>query len=180
MAENTNWYAVRTQNNREKSVLEKLKLELIRSGIENVLNRYLIPTEKVFSIRNGKKYAREKIVYPGYLFIETKAVGELSNILKGINGAAGFVRTRSGDINPLKEYEVKKMLNEQENNDAITPENSNFSIGESVKVIDGPFTTFKGKIHNIDKEKSKVKVEVLVFSRPTVLELDFLQIERDI
>jgi transcriptional antiterminator NusG len=179
MAENTNWYAIRTQNNREKSVLEKLKMELIRSGLESTLSRSLIPTEKVFTIRNGKKYAREKIVYPGYLFIETKAVGELSNILKGINGAAGFVRTRSGDISSLKEYEVKKILNEQENNDAITSETSSFTIGESVKVIDGPFTTFKGKIYNIDKEKNKVKVEVLVFSRPTVLELDFLQIERD-
>ena len=71
------------------------------------------------------------------------------------------------------------MLNEQENNDAITPETSNFSVGESVKVIDGPFTTFKGKINSVDKEKNKVKVEVLVFSRPTMLELDFLQIERD-
>lgn len=180
MIENkTNWYAIRTQNNREKSVLEKLKMELIRSGLESTLSRSLIPTEKVFSIRNGKKTSREKIVYPGYLFIETKAVGELSNILKGINGAAGFVRTRSGDISPLKEYEVKKMLNEQENNDAITPETSNFSVGESVKVIDGPFTTFKGKINSVDKEKNKVKVEVLVFSRPTMLELDFFQIERD-
>jgi transcriptional antiterminator NusG len=177
MAENTNWYAVRTQNNREKSVLEKLKMELIRSGLESNLSKYLIPTEKVFSIRNGKKYAREKIIYPGYLFIETKALGEISNILKGINGAAGFVRTKSGDITPLKEYEVKKMLNEQETSDSIVP-GINFSIGESVKVVDGPFATFKGKINSIDKEKNKIKVEVLVFSRPTILELDFLQIER--
>ena len=160
MVENTNWYAIRTQNNREKSVLEKLKMELIRSGLESTLSRSLIPTEKVFSIRNGKKYAREKIVYPGYLFIETKAVGELSNILKGINGAAGFVRTRSGDISPLKEYEVKKMLNEQENNDAIAPETSNFSVGENVKVIDGPFTTFKGKINSVDKEKNTEHFEM--------------------
>lgn len=178
MIEKTNWYAVRTQNNREKSVLEKLKLELIISDLEPVLSRSLIPTEKVFSIRNGKKYVREKIVYPGYLFIETKSVGEISNILKGIKGAAGFVRTRSGDINPLKEYEVKKMLNEQDDNDIIKIDD-NFSIGENIKVIDGPFTTFKGKINFVDKDKNKAKVEVLVFSRPTVLELDFSQIERE-
>jgi len=178
MMEKTNWYAVRTQNNREKSVLEKLKLELVISDLEPVLSRSLIPTEKVFSVRNGKKYIREKIIYPGYLFIETKSVGEISNILKGIKGAAGFVRTRSGDINPLKEYEVKKMLNEQDDNDIIKIDD-NFSIGENIKVIDGPFTTFKGKINFIDKDKNKAKVEVLVFSRPTVLELDFNQIERE-
>jgi transcriptional antiterminator NusG len=178
MMEKTNWYAVRTQNNHEKSVLEKLKLELVISDLEPVLSRSLIPTEKVFSVRNGKKYIREKIIYPGYLFIETKSVGEISNILKGIKGAAGFVRTRSGDINPLKEYEVKKMLNEQDDNDIIKIDD-NFSIGENIKVIDGPFTTFKGKINFIDKDKNKAKVEVLVFSRPTVLELDFNQIERE-
>jgi len=180
MAESKNWYAVRTLNNKEKSVIEKLKLELLRSDVESLLSRHIIPTEKVFTIRNGKRIAREKTVYPGYLFIETSAVGEISNFLKTINGASGFVRSRTGDINPLKEFEVKKLLNEQESNDNISIDTSNlFSIGESIKVIDGPFTSFKGKVSQVDKDRNKIKVEVLVFSRPTLLELDFLQIERD-
>jgi transcriptional antiterminator NusG len=179
MKEKTNWYAVRTQNNREKTVLEKIKLELIKSGIENALTRYIIPTEKVYSIRNGKKYIREKTIYPGYIFIETKAIGELNNILKGINGAAGFVRTRSGDISPLQEYEIEKMLTEQNQSTTKILDNSKFSIGEKVKIIDGPFTTFKGKICNVDNSKNRVKVEVLVFSRSTEVELEFSQIEGD-
>ena len=114
MAETMNWYAIRTQNNKERSVLQKLNLELIRSGLTDSMGRSLIPTEKVFSVKNGKKIARDKIIYPGYIFIETNAVGEISNFLKAINGAAGFVKTKSGDITPLKEYEVLKMMTDQE------------------------------------------------------------------
>jgi transcriptional antiterminator NusG len=178
MSEKMNWYAVRTQNNFERSVLEKLNLELMRSGLTDILGKTMIPTEKVFAVKNGKKLAKEKILYPGYLFIQTSHVGEVNNHLKGIRGSAGFVRTRSGDINPLQEWEVKKMLNDQEYNDTVTPESTLFSVGEEIKVIDGAFTTFKGNVHSIDEDKKKLKVEVLIFSRPTMVELDFFQVER--
>lgn len=179
MTNNMNWYAIRTQNNREKSVFEKLNLELLRNGLTDILGRHLIPTEKVFSIKNGKKVAREKIMYPGYIFIETSHTGEINTFLKDINGSAGFVRTRSGDINPLKESEVRKMLNDQEVNDTLTTDSTLFSVGEKVKVVDGPFTTFKGEIAQVDEDKKKLKVQVLIFSRSTTLELDFLQVERE-
>jgi transcriptional antiterminator NusG len=178
MSEKMNWYAVRTQNNSERSVLEKLNLELTRSGLGDILGKTIIPTEKVFSVKNGKKISKEKILYPGYLFIQTSHVGEVNNHLKGVRGSAGFVRTRSGDINPLQEWEVKKMLNDQEYNDAVTPETTLFSVGEEVKVIDGAFSTFRGNVHSIDEDKKKLKVEVLIFSRPTMVELDFFQVER--
>jgi len=178
MSDKMNWYAVRTQNNFERSVLEKLNLELMRAGLSDILGKTMIPTEKVFAVKNGKKLAKEKILYPGYLFIQTSHVGEVNNHLKGIRGSAGFVRTRSGDINPLQEWEVKKMLNDQEYNDTVTPESTLFSVGEEIKVIDGAFTTFKGNVHSIDEDKKKLKVEVLIFSRPTMVELDFFQVER--
>ena len=178
MSEKMNWYAVRTQNNFERSVLEKLNLELVREGLSDILGKTMIPTEKVFAVKNGKKLAKEKILYPGYLFIQTSHVGEVNNHLKGRRGSAGFVRTRSGDINPLQEWEVKKMLNDQEYNDTVTPESTLFSVGEEIKVIDGAFTTFKGNVHSIDEDKKKLKVEVLIFSRPTMVELDFFQVER--
>jgi len=179
MPEVMNWYAVRTQNNREKSVYEKLKMEIDRSGLTEVLGRHIIPTEKIFSIKNGKKIAKDKVMYPGYLFIETSAVGEVNNFLKIINGSAGFVRTRSGDITPLKDSEVSKMLNEHDINSKLTANDSNLSIGELVKVVDGPFATFKGKIANVDDERKKLKVEVLIFSRPTMVELEYFQVERE-
>jgi transcriptional antiterminator NusG len=142
------------------------------------MGRSLIPTEKVFSVKNGKKIAREKIIYPGYIFIETNAVGEISNFLKAINGAAGFVKTKSGDITPLKEYEVLKMMTEQEETNNITTSTSLFSVGENVKVTEGAFSSFMGKITHVDQEKGRVKVEVMIFSRPTEVELDYLEVER--
>jgi transcriptional antiterminator NusG len=178
MAETMNWYAIRTQNNKERSVLQKLNLELIRSGLTDSMGRSLIPTEKVFSVKNGKKIAREKIIYPGYIFIETNAVGEISNFLKAINGAAGFVKTKSGDITPLKEYEVLKMITDQEETNNITTNTSLFSVGENVKVTEGAFSSFMGKITHVDQEKGRVKVEVMIFSRPTEVELDYLEVER--
>ena len=142
------------------------------------MGRSLIPTEKVFSVKNGKKIAREKIIYPGYIFIETNAVGEISNFLKAINGAAGFVKTKSGDITPLKEYEVLKMMTDQEETNNITTTTSLFSVGENVKVTEGAFSSFMGKITHVDQEKGRVKVEVMIFSRPTEVELDYLEVER--
>ena len=178
MADSMNWYAVRTQNNREKSVLEKLNLEIIRSGLTNIIGQHIIPTEKVFSVKNGKKIAKDRILYPGYLFIQTTHVGEVNNFLKSIKGSAGFVRTKSGDISPLQEFEVKRMMNEQDNSDNITAESSLFSVGEEIKVIDGAFSTFKGNVSSVDEDRKKLKVEVLIFSRPTMVELDFIQVER--
>lgn len=175
--ETMNWYAIRVQNNKERSVLEKLQNEVNFSNLIDKLGRTIIPTEKTIAIKNGKKVFKEKIVYPGYIFIETCARGELSNILKNINGAAGFVRTRSGDIIPMKEIEVRSILHEQEVTDNLDMTNI-FVLQEEVQITDGPFSTFKGKIVKIDTEKEKVSVEVSIFGRPTSVELTYLQIKK--
>lgn len=171
------WYAVRTQNNKERSVLERLHAETKFSNLENKLGRTIIPTEKIFSVKDGKKVIKEKIVYPGYIFIETNAKGELINLLKSINGAAGFVRTRSGEIMPMKDYEVKKIIVEQE--ETNTKDFSTiYIVGEEVEITDGPFASFKGKIDTLDTEKQKVKIHVLIFGRATAVELTFSQIKK--
>lgn len=176
-SEKMDWYAIRVQNNKERSVLEKLLTEVKFESIPNLLGRTIIPTEKIMSIKNGKKILKEKIIYPGYIFIETSAKGELVNILKKINGASGFVRTRSGEIIPMKDYEVKGILNEQE----IT-NNKDFSniyiMDEEVDIIDGAFSTFKGKIVKIDPEKERVSVQVSIFGRPTNVDLTYVQIKK--
>ena len=170
-----NWYTVRTQNNKEKSVLEKLQNEVKFSNLEEKLGRCIIPTEKVLSVKNGKKVFRNKTVYPGYIFVETSAKGEIANILKTINGASGFVRTRSGEVIPMKDYEVKKILVEQDENDNIDI-SSIFVIGERVEISDGPFQSFKGTIQSIDLQKEKVKVAVTIFGRETIVDLTLMQL----
>lgn len=172
-----NWYAIRTQNNKEKSVVEKLTLELDKSNLKSIVGRCLIPTEKAIFTKNGKKYSREKTVYPGYIFLETSAVGEVSNILKSINGASGFVRTKSGDIHPLKESEVNNLLMTDDVKKEVN-QLPDFKVGEDVKITEGPFDTFKGKVDKIDEDKHRIKVSVLIFGRMTTIDLNYDQVER--
>lgn len=172
------WYAIRTQNSREKYVLERIQAEMSRNNLSDIIGRHIIPTEKTFSVKNGKKIAKEKILYPGYLFLETSHIAELNFIMKDIKGAAGFVKSRSGDIAPLTADEVSRILKCQEETNAITPETSVFIVGEQVKIIDGAFSTFKGNVITVDESKQKLKVEVAIFSRMTSVDLDFLQVER--
>lgn len=172
------WYAIRTQNNKEKSVLEKLGLEIIRSGITNLVGRTIIPVEKVLSSKNGKKFFRERTIYPGYIFIETSALGEVNNILKGVQGATGFVRTKSGDIHPIKDHEVKNLLKVEDEKREIVEKLVTFHVDDEITITDGPFDTFKGKIQEVLEEKQKVKVGVLVFGRITNIELNYDQIAR--
>lgn len=174
---NMNWYAIRTQNNKEKKVLEDIHYELETMNLTNKLGKSIIPTEKSISVRNGKKFMREKIVYPGYIFLETSAVGELNDILKGINGAGGFVRTRSGEITPMKDREIKKIYVDQETSDTTEYKNI-FVEGEEVNVIDGPFNTFHGSIAKINESKQVATVQISIFGRITDVELSFEQIEK--
>lgn len=176
-SETMNWYAVRVQNNKEKSVLEKLQNELKFNNLTEKLGRSIIPTEKVVTVKNGKKIFKDKIVYPGYIFIETCAKAEIGLLLKNINGAAGFVRTRNGEIIPMKDTEVRGILHEQEIVDTQDYTNI-FVMDEEVEIMDGPFTTFKGKIVKLNNEKEKVSVEVSIFGRPTNVELTFSQIKK--
>lgn len=175
--ETMKWYAVRVQNNKERSVLEKLQSEVKFTNLNDKLGRTIIPTEKTMAIKNGKKVFKEKIIYPGYIFIETSATGELTNLFKTINGAAGFVRTRSGDITPMKQDEVKKIIVEQEESNNLDFA-SIYVMNEEVEITDGAFATFKGVISNLDLDRDRVQVQVSIFGRPTKVDLSLNQIKK--
>lgn len=171
------WYVVRAQANREKSVSERLKKEAEKGELMGKIGKVLVPMEKSFFMKNNKKVMREKVMYPGYIFVETSAVGELKQLIKIINGATGFLTNRAGDIQPLTQKEVDKMVGEHETNSTKEVSNT-FCLNEEVKVIDGPFNGFKGVVESIDEEKQKIKVSVLIFGRKTPLELNMLQAEK--
>ena len=173
------WYVVRAQSNREKSVSERLKKEGEKGEMMGKIGQVLVPMEKTFFIKEGKKTMREKVMYPGYIFVETSAVGELKQLIKSINGATGFLTNRSGDILPLTKSEVNKMMGEHEQSEVQEISNT-FCLNEEVKVTDGPFNGFKGVVESIDDEKQKVKVGVLIFGRKTIVELMLSQIEKSI
>lgn len=169
------WYIVRAQGNREKSVSERLIKEGEKGDLMGKLGRVVVPMDKSFFMKNGKKVMREKVMYPGYIFVESNAIGELKQFIKELNGATGFLTNRAGDIESLTKVEVDKMLGQNEESKNMEMGNT-FIVGEEVKVLDGPFASFNGVIEEITGQK--VKVSVAIFGRKTPVELGILQIDK--
>ena len=150
--------------------------------LENYVTQVLIPTEKVYQIKNGKKVSAERIFYAGYVFVEAILEGEVVHVLRNVPNVAGFLsESKGGNPVPLRASEVDKLLghvdklSENSGEEIATP----FFVGEPVKVIDGPFNGFSGTIEEIYEEKKKLKVMVKIFERKTPLELNFVQVEKE-
>lgn len=172
------WYIVRAQSNRERSVSEKLRKEAEKGDLMGIVGRVLVPTEKSFFLKNGKKVTREKVMYPGYIFVETKSIGELSHFVKGCDGATGLLSDRSKLPQVLSLKEVERMIGIQEQVSVEQESVNKYIVGEEVKITDGPFNSFSGTIESLTDQK--VKVSVLIFGRKTLVELNTMQIDKNI
>ncbi len=175
------WYVVRAVSGKEKKVKEYLELEIARMKLTDYVNQVLIPTEKVLKIQNGKKVTKEKAFLPGYVLIEAALVGEVSHVIKSIPNVIGFLGTeKGGEPVPMRMAEVNRILGKVDEL-SITEEELKipFVIGESVKVIDGPFNNFSGVVDEINEDKKKLKVMVKIFGRKNLLELNYMQVEKE-
>ncbi|MFO8129650.1 MAG: transcription termination/antitermination protein NusG [Bacteroidales bacterium] len=173
------WYVVRAISGKEKKVKEYLENEISRLNLNDYISQVLIPTEKVYQVRRGKKISKERNYFPGYVLIEAALVGEIPHIVQNIPNVLGFLGTR-GEPDPLRPSEVNRILGKVDELAEQGEEvNVPFIIGESVKVIDGPFNSFTGVIEEINEEKKKLKVMVKIFGRKTPLELSFMQVEKE-
>ena len=182
MADNSvkKWYVVRAVSGQENKVKAYIETETVRLGMEDYVSQVLVPTEKVVQVRDGKKIAKEKVYFPGYIMVEANLTGEVPHIIKSIPGVIGFLgETKGGEPVPLRMSEVNRMLGKV---DELSVKIDNvaipYSIGETVKVIDGPFNGFNGTIEKVNEEKRKLEVMVKIFGRKTPLELSFMQVEK--
>jgi transcriptional antiterminator NusG len=175
------WYVVRAVSGKEKKVKEYLELEISRMKLTDYVNQVLIPTEKVFKIQNGKKVNKEKAFLPGYVLIEAALVGEVTHVIKSIPNVIGFLGTeKGGEPVPMRMSEVNRILGKvDELSESEEELKIPFVVGESVKVIDGPFNNFSGVIDEINEEKKKLKVMVKIFGRKNLLELSYMQVEKE-
>jgi transcriptional antiterminator NusG len=175
------WYVVRAVSGKEKKVKEYLELEISRMKLNDYVNQVLIPTEKVFKIQNGKKVNKEKAFLPGYVLIEAALVGEVTHVIKSIPNVIGFLGTeKGGEPVPMRLAEVNRILGKVDELSETEEElKIPFVVGESVKVIDGPFNNFSGVIDEINEEKKKLKVMVKIFGRKNLLELSYMQVEKE-
>jgi transcriptional antiterminator NusG len=173
------WYVVRAVSGKEKKVKEQIESEIAHLKMEEYVSQVLIPTEKIYQIRNGKKISKERSFFPGYVLIEAALVGEIPHILKNIPNVLGFLGT-GGEATPLRMSEVNRILGKVDELAESEEEiNVPYIVGETVKVIDGPFNSFSGIIEEVNEEKKKLKVSVKIFGRKTPVELSFMQVVKE-
>ena len=174
------WYVVRAVSGQENKIKSYIETDIARLGLSDYVDEVLVPTEKVVQIRNGKKINKERNYFPGYIMIKANLSGEVPHIIRSITNVIGFLgETKGGDPVPLRTSEVNRMLGKV---DELSVQTENvvipYKIGETVKVIDGPFNGFNGNIEKVNEEKRKLEVMVKIFGRKTPLELSYMQVEK--
>lgn len=174
------WYVVRAVSGQENKVKNYIETEINRLGMADYISQVLVPTEKVVQVRDGKKISKDRVYFPGYVMVEANLTGEIPHIIKSITGVIGFLgETKGGDAVPLRLSEVNRMLGKV---DELSIKADNvaipFTIGETIKVTDGPFNGFNGTVEKVNEDKRKLEVMVKIFGRKTPLELSFMQVEK--
>jgi transcription termination/antitermination protein NusG len=173
------WYVLRAITGNEKKVKQYIESEVNRLGLKDYVSQILIPTEKVYQIRKGKKISKERNFFPGYVLVEAVLTGEIPHVLRNVPGVLGFLGSKGGP-EPLRMSEVNRILGRVDEMSEKGEElNIPFIVGETVTVIDGPFNSFSGVIEEINEEKKRLKVMVKIFGRKTPLELSFMQVEKE-
>ena len=177
---NMKWYVLRVMGGKENKTVTFIEKEIDRLKLQDFVAQILVPTEKVYQIKNGKKVSKDKNFFPGYVLIEANLVGEVPHILKNVTNVLGFLGATKGGVPvPMRQSEINRILGKVDEM-ALTDESVSipFVVGETVKVIDGPFNSFNAEIEGIDEQKKKLKLMVKIFGRKTPLELNFMQVEK--
>lgn len=170
------WYAIRTYAGHEARVKQLLESEIDRLGMREQVPTVLIPLEKVFEVRDGKKRTRQKNFLPGYVLVEAVLNKKVRDLIQNTPSVINFVGTKT-EPTPLQPDEISKILDRIEERKHIETIIDSFREGDPVKVIDGPFNNFSGFVREVNQSKQKLKVEVSIFGRKTPVELDFSQVE---
>ena len=175
------WYVLRAISGKEAKVKEVLDGAIRNTGLGDYGFQVLIPTEKVMSVKNGKKVVKEKNLYSGYVFVECILTGEVLYELRNTTNVIDFLRGRGKDAAPesLRESEVRRMLGAADDMLDGVDDGNDYMVGEAVKVTAGPFSGFDGIIEEVNREKKKLKVMVKIFGRKTPLELENSQVVRE-
>lgn len=170
------WYAIHTYSGHEQKVRDKLLAKMESAGLTDGFGQIIIANEEVVEIKDGKRRTAERKLFPGYLLVEMEMNDQTFYLVTNTPGVLKFIGTTSGP-QPLGQDDMDRILGRIERKPSKERPEIPYQVGESVRVIDGPFSNFNGLIDEIDAERGKVKVMVLIFGRATPVELDFLQVE---
>ena len=172
-----NWYIVQSHSSFENKVALLIKEEAEKAKISEKFEEIVVPTHDVTEVKRGKRIQRKKKFFPGYVLIKSEMDNSIYHMIKGIKKVSGFLGSKGIPV-PVSDKEIEKILGQIKDGVAQGQTGIEYSVGEKVQVIDGPFASFNGMVEEIDEDKSRLKVSVLIFGRPTPVELEYNQVEK--
>ena len=171
------WYIVEAYSNFEKRVKETLERDAAEKGLDHLFEEILVPTETVVEVRKGRKMESERKFFPGYVLVKVDLTDEAYHLVKNTPKVTGFLGSATKPM-PVSEKEVARIVGQiQEGVDSPRPMIS-FDIGETIKVVDGPFQSFNGTVESVDEENARLKVLINIFGQGTPVELNYTQVEK--
>ena len=173
-----NWYIVQAYSGFEKKVAETIKDTLKKGNLDSNLEEVLVPTHQVTEVKKGKRTKKEKKYFPGYVLIKVDLTKQIYHLIKNLQKVSGFLGSENKPT-PITDTEIKRIMGQVSESAISQKSGISFEIGEKVKVCDGPFASFNGLVEEIDEEKSRLKVSVSIFGRPTPVDLEFNQAEKN-
>ena len=173
-----NWYIVQAYSGFEKKVADSIKDVMAKSSMETNLGEVLVPTHKVTEVKKGKRTQKQKKYFPGYILVKLDLNKQIYHKIKNLQKVSGFLGPEGKPV-PVSENEVKKIMNQITETETNPSAGISFEIGEKVRVCDGPFASFSGLVEEIDEDKLRLKVSVSIFGRPTPVDLEFNQVEKN-
>jgi len=172
-----NWYIVQTFSGFEQKVAEKLKDIIKAKELGDKISEVLVPIHEITEVKRGKRVQRKKKYFPSYVLVKMEMTKELYHMINSIQKVTGFLGTKGTPV-PVPEKEIEKIMGRIKEGTLAPQTHVTFDIGEQVKVCEGPFASFSGLVEEIDEEKSRLKVSVSIFGRPTPIELEYNQVEK--
>ena len=172
-----NWYIVQSHSSFENKVASLIKEEAEKAKISDKIEEIVIPTHDITEVKRGKRVQRKKKYFPGYVLIKSEMDNNIYHMIKNIKRVTGFLGSKGVPV-PVSDNEIEKILGQIKDGVAQPKSSIEYVIGEKVQVIDGPFASFNGMVEEIDEEKSRLKVSVSIFGRPTPVELEYSQVEK--
>ena len=174
------WYIVNAYSNFEKKVAEQLRDRARQQGLEYAFSEILVPTEEVVEIRRGRKINAERKFFPGYVLVKMEMTDDAYHLVRDTPKVTGFLGAAKGTKPlPVSEREVQQIIGQVEEGVERPKPTIRFDIGETVKVIDGPFASFEGQVESVDEEQARLRVAVSIFGRPTPVDLEYNQVEKN-
>ena len=172
-----NWYIIQAFSGFEQKVAETLKETRKKKLLEEKIEEILVPMHEVTEVKRGKRVQRKKKYFPGYVLVKMDMDKELYHMIKNIQKVSGFLGTTGTPV-PVPEKEIDKIMGRIKEGTMVPKTLISFDIGEQVKVCEGPFASFSGLVEEVDEEKSRLKVSVSIFGRPTPIDLEYNQVEK--